>query len=89
MSHLSIRTSSEDEHNISELQAIWGKLDRSDIGRRAIAFAVNSLKKEKTLSRAEILENSEFIGSYNGAERLRPNWKKKLKTSLKKKHGLQ
>lgn len=88
MSHLSIRTSAEDEYHINLLQAKWGKLDRSDIGRKALAFAAHYLQNEKKISKREILENSEFIGSYHGKTSIRVDWKKKLKSSLRKKHGL-
>lgn len=85
MSHLSIRTNREDEVHIACLQGIWG-LDRSESARKALALAASFVENTKPKDKSEILATSKFIGSCKETTISSTNYKKKIRSKLKKKY---
>lgn len=88
MSHLSIRMTPQDENNLAQLKDVW-HVDRSEATRRALAMAIEQIKSEVSVSKEELLKESKFIGSVDSLEVSSFDYKKKLKTSLKGKYGIQ
>jgi len=87
MSHLNLRTSNQDENNLSMLINAW-QLDRSEATRKALALAASMVKDKCSSSKEELIKNSKFIGSETSSEFSSTNYKHVLKQSLRKKHGI-
>ena len=64
MSHLNVRTGPDDEAYLSQLQDLWGVDSRSEVARKAIAYAATHVRKGGKPSKMEILEESGFLGCY-------------------------
>lgn len=86
MSHLNLRTSKQDESNLSVLKSKW-QLDRSEATRKALALAASMVKNEEKLSKEDLLNNSKFIGSESSSEFSSSNYKDFLKKTVRKKYA--
>lgn len=90
MSHLTIRTTSDDESNLLFLHNAWG-VGRSEIGRRALQLAAASIKNVPCKSKIDLLKESGLLGALDTKGALRKNYKtiireKTLKKYAAKKH---
>lgn len=85
MHHLNIRITPQDENNLLLLKNAWN-VDKSEATRKALALAAACIAQEQSLSKEELIKNSQFIGSNSSPEVTSKNYKQKLKQVLKKKY---